>query len=156
MVPYRRWDSLYAVLFHQQRMLRCDRLPQVQREADRYISAQKHLKELLQKLHASAQIDFFFLGGYGLSFGEGSDDFSFLQLTKSARQGGGDGGLQISSAVPGTKYSPEEVRSDSAWFPENSFYYARQPHEIGDNPDAMAKLLALAMETQDKESGETG
>lgn len=149
MVPYHRWETLYGTLFHQQRMLRCSRLPIVQRQADRFISAQKNLHACMTNLTRNASVRFFFLGGYGLDFGEGSRDFDFLQLTRSAGQGGSDGVLQISSAVPGTVYTADSVREDSGWFPQNSFYYLRQAHEIGDNPEAMAQLLTLAMQMKE-------
>ena len=151
MVPYHRWETLYGVLFDQQRMLRCDRLPQVQRQADRFIAAQKDLHACMTNLSRNAGVRFFFLGGYGLEFGECGGDFGFLQLTKSARLGGSDGVLQISSAVPGTEYTADSIREDSGWFPVTSFYYPRQAHEIGDNPDAMAQLMQLALQTKESE-----
>lgn len=136
LIPSGRWDEVGAYVFDEERFGRNSRLGFVRDQAVRYAAAQKELVPTMRKLHAEHGVDFSFVGGSGLRPGEESRDFSFMKLFASADRTDTDGVLQISSAMPFT-------REEDSSFVRAYRVFDRQPHEIGDNEEAMRFIFDL-------------
>ncbi len=138
LVPHHRWGEMYPYLFSARRFAQNSRLAVVQQEADRFIRAQENLRQRMQDVHDACGVDFAFVGGTGLHPGDESSDFQFMRFLRCADRTDTDGVLQISSSMPFDRAAPESyVRAFTV--------YDRQPHEIGDNKEAMQRIFDLAV-----------
>ena len=138
LVPHGRWDEMYPYLFNEKRFGQNSRLSVMQREADRFIRAQKNLRQRMRDVHDKCGVDFAFVGGTGLRPGDESSDFKFMRYLRCADRTDTDGVLQIGSSMPFDRDAPEP-------FVQAFTVYDRQPHEIGDNKEAMERIFDLAV-----------
>lgn len=182
LIPRARYAEVSASLFTPKRMSTKKGIENVKRQADSYGEAQKNLKNRMYALRDKCGIGFYFISGYGMSFGAYGSDFSFLSLFESADKTNSDGVIQISSTAPGTAWvtagssfepgymtanavcsdrthnhlSPEKsVDAASCWFPETSWYFHEQEHELGTNNTALRLAGDIALgrvESVDNES----
>ena len=138
LVPHHRWDEMYAYLFAEKRFAQNSRLAVVQQEADRFIRAQANLRQRMQDIHDKCGVSFAFVGGSGLHPGDESSDFKFMRYLRCADRTDTDGVLQVDSCMPFDRANPES-------FVQDFEIYDRQPHEIGDNKEAMQRIFDLAV-----------
>ena len=133
---------------------------EVKRQALRYHKAQTNLESRLKAVNKVSKVDFYFICGFGLNFGDVTRDFSFLRLTKSAVETNSDSVIQISSTAPGTSFvkpgtrgfkegryvSPEgDISAASSVFPDRCWYFEAQEHELGTNNTAVTLAGEIAM-----------
>lgn len=145
LVPHHRWDEMYAYLFSDKRFGQNSRLAVVQKEADRFIRAQENLRQRMQDIHDKCGVDFAFVGGSGLKPGDESSDFKFMRYLRCADRTDTDGVLQIDSSMPFDRDNP-------ANYVQAFEIYDRQPHEIGDNKQAMQRIFDLAVGEESAQS----
>ena len=145
LVPHHRWDEMYPYLFSEKRFGQNSRLAVVQQEADRFLRAQENLRQRMQDIHDACGVRFAFVGGTGLRPGDESSDFKFMRFLRCADRTDTDGVLQIGSSMPFDRDAP-------ASYVQAFTVYDRQPHEIGDNKEAMRRIFALAAESDDAET----
>ena len=161
LLPLARFDALAEKLFSPARMQRLPRIRAVRAEADAYHAAQQNLRHRLYAIRENCGVGFYFLCGYGMLFGNGGSDFDFLKLFDSAEKTNSDTVIQVSSTAPGTSFvKPGERFADSAgrrlspdgsvdaataWFPETSWYFAGQEHELGHNTTALKLAIDIAL-----------
>ncbi len=138
LVPHHRWDEMYPYLFSEKRFAQNSRLAVVQQEADRFIRAQENLRRRMQDIHDACGVEFSFVGGSGLHPGDESSDFKFMRYLRCADRTDTDGVLQVDSCMPFD-------RDDPADYVHAFTVYDRQPHEIGDNREAMQRIFDLAV-----------
>lgn len=138
LVPHHRWEEMYPYLFSSKRFAQNSRLAAVQKEADRFIRAQENLRRRMQEIYDNCGVTFSFVGGSGLRPGDESSDFKFMRYLRCADRTDTDGVLQIDSSMPFDRDAPASyVRAFEI--------YDRQPHEIGDNAEAMQRIFDLAV-----------
>lgn len=138
LVPHGRWNEMYPYLFSEKRFAQNSRLAVMQKEADRFICAQENLRQRMQDVHDKCGVTFAFVGGAGLRPGDESSDFKFMRYLRCADRTDTDGVLQIGSSMPFDRSAPANyVRAFTV--------YDRQPHEIGDNQEAMQRIFDLAV-----------
>lgn len=138
LVPHSRWDEMYPYLFSEKRFAQNSRLAAVQQEAARFIRAQENLRQRMQDVHDACGVEFSFVGGTGLRPGDESSDFKFMRYLRCADRTDTDGVLQIGSSMPFDRDDPADYVHDFT-------IYDRQPHEIGDNKEAMQRIFDLAV-----------
>ena len=138
LAPHHRWDEMYPYLFSEKRFAQNSRLAVVQQEADRFIRAQENLRQRMQDIHDTCGVEFSFVGGTGLHPGDESSDFKFMRYLRCADRDDTDGVLQIDSCMPFDRNAPES-------YVHAFTIYDRQPHEIGDNKEAMQRIFDLAV-----------
>ena len=134
LVPHGRWDEMYPYLFSDERFAQNSRLLVVQKQTDRFLIAQENLRQRMQDLYTTCGIRFAFVGGTGLKPGEESRDFDFMKYLRCADRTDTDGVLQLSSSMPFDMENP-------APYVQGFTVYDRQPHEIGDNAEAMRQIF---------------
>ena len=141
-------------------------LAYIMEQTDRYYEVQKELKNTITDLYENHGVDFFFIAGYGLGFGEYSSDYEFFQFLASADTTNSDEIIEISSTVPfatcvtkGTSFSDEYLAShDSKYitpdksvdlstslFPDRTWVFYRQKHELENNNTALKLAFDLAL-----------
>ena len=137
LVPHRRWAEMVPYLFSDRRFAQNTRLLTMKQQTERFIRAQKNLRQRMQDVYETCGIAFSFVGGTGLRPGEDSSDFQFMRFLACADRTDTDGVLQIGSAMTFDMDSPPPyVHAFSV--------FDRQPHEIGGNPSAMQTIFDLA------------
>ncbi len=146
LIPSERYDEVSKILFTPERFKRNAFLGEIKEEAERYHNAQSNIKSRFYELNQKYGTDFYFISGYGLKFGEGSNDFSFLSLMKSSENADTDGVIQISSTTPGTAHLPDgSIDPASAYFADKAWYFEGQKHELGTNNTALRLAFDIAL-----------
>lgn len=142
-------------------------------QTDRYFAAQSNLKERFYDLNKNYGVEFYFLSGYNLAFG-GSDNssYSFFGLLDSASKTNSDEIINIESTSPGATavtagsafadsytatapvctnkshnhISPDRtVDASTCYYPDRSWFFEGQKHELENNNTALALALSIAL-----------
>lgn len=134
-------------------------------QTDRYYEVQKNLKTTLTKLHNEQGIDFYYIAGYGLGFGDVSSDYEFFKFMRTAETTNSDEIIQIESTAtgatavkPGEQFdisylgshdaayiSPDKsVDLSTCYYPDNVWLFAGQKHELENNNTALKLAFELA------------
>lgn len=132
----------------------------VKAQTDEYYAAQSTLKERLSALEKQG-VTFSFISGYGLSYGEKTSDYKVFSFMKSAASTNSDEIINISSTAPGTSYvkpgtrfedesgrilSPDgSIDISTAYYPDSSWYFYGQKHELENNGAALRLAIDLAL-----------
>ena len=132
----------------------------VKAQTDEYYAAQSTLKERLSALEKQG-VTFSFISGYGLSYGEKTSDYKVFSFMKSAESTNSDEIINISSTAPGTSYvkpgtrfedesgrvlSPDgSIDISTAYYPDSSWYFYGQKHELENNGAALRLAIDLAL-----------
>ena len=132
----------------------------IKQECDFYQAAQSKLFERFDDLKSEG-IDFSFICGYGLSYGEVSKDYYMFGFMKSANASNGDEILEISTTAPGTVSAPagkqitasegmelsfdKSIDISNTFFKDSTWYFYRQKHELEDNEKALTVAIELAL-----------
>ncbi len=161
LIPSKRFDTVAKEIFSEENLKNNNRLSSVFERAKSYNKAQLNLQHRMMNLHRDYGIEFYFISGYNMGFGEGGGDFSFLQFTNSADSTNSDGVIQISSTAPGTAFvkarecfkssegrtlSPEgSIDASKCWFSNTSWYFEGQEHELGTNNTALKLAGDIAL-----------
>ena len=130
----------------------------VRAQTHRYYEAQSRLHERLTALERQG-MEFYFISGYGLTFGGGSGDYTFFQFMRSADTTNSDEIIQIASTAPGTTYAPyhqtlnttgQYVSPDgtidlsTSFDPERTWCFYLQQHELEYNNTALRLALDIS------------
>ncbi len=137
----------------------------IMKQTDRYYEVQKSLKDSVMNLYNNYGVDFYYLCGYGLAFGEFSSDYEFFGFLASADTTNSDEIIEISSTATGATYvtagtsfdssylsnhdakyiSPDKsVDLSTCFFPDRVWLFYRQKHELENNNTALKLALDLA------------
>lgn len=140
-------------------------LAYITEQTDRYYEVQTQLKDTIDNLYENYGVDFFYLAGYGLGFGEFSSDYEFFGFLANADTTNSDEIIEISSTATGATYvtkgtsfdedylashdakyiSPDKsVDLSTCFFPDRVWLFYRQKHELENNNTALRLALDLA------------
>jgi len=139
------------------------------KEADEYHKAQIAVRDTMNKLNKEQGVEFYFIAGYDLGFGEVTPTYSMFRCFKSSPVTNSDEIIQISSTTvgatsvtPGTQFSEEYINKAKAEgkdkyispeksvdlsttiFPDHCFLFKGQKHELEKNEVAIATAVKLA------------
>ncbi len=141
-------------------------LAYIMEQTDRYYKVQTELKDTVMNLYNNYGVDFFYIAGYGLGFGEYSSDYEFFQFLASADVTNSDEIIEISSTATGatfvtkgTQFSQDYLSShDSKYitpdksvdlstclFPDRVWLFSKQKHELENNNTALKLAFDLAL-----------
>lgn len=150
------------------RKARLENRPELQyimEQTDRYYDVQCSLKETITNLNKNYGVDFFYIAGYGLGFGDVSSDYEFFKFMHAANTTNSDEIIQIESTATGAtcvgageqfdaaylsshdeKYiSPDKsVDISSCFFPNRVWLFERQKHELENNNTALKLAFDIA------------
>lgn len=134
----------------------------VLREADAYHEIQSTLKERLAALEAQ-NIPVSFIVGYGLPYGAVTSDYKIFGFMKHAELTNSDEIINVSSTAPGTSFVPYNEKFENAegrrlspdgsldlsstYYPDRTWFFYRQKHELEYNNTAIANAIDLALGT---------
>lgn len=137
----------------------------VMEQTDRYYHVQSTLEETVTNLHDNYGVDFFYIAGYGLGFGDVSSDYEFFKFMETANTTNSDEIIQIESTATGAtcvaageqfnsaylnshdaKYiSPDKsVDISTCYFPNRVWLFENQKHELENNNTALRLAFELA------------
>lgn len=159
MVPYYRYQAI-----REKYLANNEDLAYVLEQTDKFYQAQTNLKSILTDLNQNHGVDFYYIAGYNLGFGEVSSDYEFFQFMQSADTTNSDEIIQIQStatgatAVPaGTSFSEEYLASHDAkyianncvdvstcFFPDHVWLFNKQKHELEYNNTALSLAFDIA------------
>lgn len=161
LIPSKRFETVSKEIFSEENLKKNHKLKSVFERAKNYNKAQLNLKRRMVNLHENHGVDFYFISGYNMGFGNAGGDFTFLQFTESSDSTNSDGVIQISSTAPGTAYvkagdcfndneertlSPEgSIDASKCWFSDTSWYFEGQEHELGTNNTALKLAGDIAL-----------
>lgn len=150
--------------FRAERLEGRDDLKYITEQTDRYYNIQCNLEKTTKDLEAQG-VDFFYICGYDLEFGEVSSDYEFFKFMKSSPTTNSDEIIQISSTAPGATYAPhgqqlsdsyisshdakyitpdKSVDVSTCFFPDRVWLFHRQKHELEYNNTALRLAFDLA------------
>ncbi|MCQ2481747.1 MAG: hypothetical protein MJ121_06485, partial [Clostridia bacterium] len=142
------------------------KLAYIMEQTDRYYNVQLELKDTITNLYNNYGVDFFYIAGYGLGFGEFSSDYEFFRFLKSADTTNSDEIIEISSTATGatyvtkgTQFSADYLASHDAkyitpdksvdlstcFFPDRVWLFSKQKHELENNNTALKLAFDLAL-----------
>lgn len=142
------------------------KLAYIMEQTDRYYNVQLELKDTIMNLYNNYGVDFFYIAGYGLGFGEFSSDYEFFKFLKSADTTNSDEIIEISSTATGatyvtkgTQFSSDYLASHDAkyitpdksvdlstcFFPDRVWLFSKQKHELENNNTALKLAFDLAL-----------
>ena len=135
-------------------------------ELDEYHYIQTTVKDRMVSMHEKYGTDFYFIAGYDLGLGEGSDDFWYFKFLNSANKVNSDEVINIESttlgaeSVPAHSEFPEEytvsvtnkkyispennVDLSTALFPERCWLFEGQCHDLKWNNTAIRLAIDIA------------
>lgn len=140
-------------------------LAYIMEQTDRYYHVQSTLEETITNLNENYGVDFFYIAGYGLGFGDVSSDYEFFKFMKTANTTNSDEIIQIESTATGAtcvgagkqfdsaylnnhdaKYiSPDKsVDISTCFFPNRVWLFERQKHELENNNTALKLAFEIA------------
>ncbi len=139
------------------------------KEADEYHKAQVAVKDTMKKLNEEQGVEFYFIAGYDLGFGEVSPTYAMFRCFESSPTTNSDEIIQIgsttvgaTSVTPGTQFSAEYISEakangtykyispeksvdlSTAIFPDHCFLFKGQKHELENNKVAIATAVKIA------------
>jgi pimeloyl-ACP methyl ester carboxylesterase len=138
----------------------------IMKQTDRYYEVQKSLKDSVMNLYNNYGVDFYYLCGYGLAFGEFSSDYEFFGFLASADTTNSDEIIEISSTATGATYvtagtsfdssylsnhdakyiSPDKsVDLSTCFFPDRVWLFDKQKHELENNNTALKLAFDIAL-----------
>lgn len=136
-----------------------DEHAELRKSTDAFYQAQLNLEDNIRKFMAKGG-QFNTICGYGLSFGE--QEYSFFATVECYDKVNSDGIIQLDStslgataALPGEKVaakdpkylSPDgEVDASTCAFPDNTWFFENQHHEIGGNDVALKLAVELILD----------
>lgn len=134
----------------------------VLKEADAYHEAQSTLKERFAALEKEG-IPVSFIAGYGLPYGAVTSDYMVFGFMKHAELTNSDEIINISSTAPGTSFVSYKEKFEDAegrrlspdgtldisttYYPDRTWYFYGQKHELEYNNTAIATAIDLALGT---------
>lgn len=134
----------------------------VLKEADAYHEAQSTLKERFAALEKQG-IPVSFIAGYGLPYGAVTSDYLVFGFMKHAELTNSDEIINISSTAPGTSFVSYKEKFEDAegrrlspdgtldisttYYPDRTWYFYGQKHELEYNNTAIATAIDLALGT---------
>ena len=149
MVPGADYEELASEL------LSGEESAQLKAKTDRFQTARVNLKNNFKKVSEKGT-SVYSIGGYGLTYTDG--EYCFFGIVKSTKTANGDGIIPVSSTLLGTTFAPKgqtlseeylananakyispekDVDASTAVFPERTWYFSGQHHEIGRNDVAI-------------------
>ena len=149
MVPSADYDELAAEL------LSGGESATLRAKTDRFQTARVNLKDNFRRV-AEKGTEVYSIGGYGLTYTDG--EYCFFGIVNSTKTANGDGIIPVSSTLLGTTFAPKgqtlseeylasadakyispekDIDASTALFPERTWYFSGQHHEIGRNDVAL-------------------
>ena len=137
----------------------------IMEQTDRYYEVQSQLEDTVMTLYNDYGVDFYYICGYGLGFGEFSSDYEFFGFLASADTTNSDEIIEISSTATGATYVTKGTQFDddylsshdakyitpdksvdlsTCFFPDRVWLFYRQKHELENNNTALKLALDLA------------
>ncbi len=167
LVPYDRYDAIAK------KYLTADHMKAIKLETDEYHQIQGDVQKTLYNCRDKYGMEFYFICGYGMGFGEETSDFAFFQFFESAETTNSDEIIQISSTGVGTTaatagtqlplsgattgsnckdkthnhVSPDNsIDVSTSYFPETTWCFYRQTHELTWNDTALELCYAIVFD----------
>ncbi len=155
LIPSGRYEAI------EENYLSTPELAYVKAQTREYYEAQTTLRDRMTRLENEYGMEFYFICGYGLEFGEGSPDYDIFKFLYSSPTTNSDEIIQISSTAPGATYTVPgeklENVSDSKYLspdgsvdlstsqaPDRTWCFYKQKHELERNNTAINLAFALA------------
>ncbi|MBQ6707577.1 MAG: hypothetical protein IJM97_01355 [Clostridia bacterium] len=158
LIPSGRYEAI------EEKYLSDPELEYIRVQTREYYEAQSTLFERLSKLEKEYGMEFYFISGYGLSFGgfEGSD-YTIMKMLYSSAGTNSDEIIQISSTAPGTTFAPAGTKLENidennkyispdgsidlstSYAPDRTWCFYEQKHELEDNNTAIRLAFDLAI-----------
>lgn len=160
LVPPERYPAIRAA-----RLENKPEMAYIMEQTDRYYEVQCDLEETVTTLHDNYGVDFFYIAGYGLGFGDVSSDYEFFKFMQTANTTNSDEIIQIESTATGAtcvgagkqfdsaylgshdaKYiSPDKsVDISTCYFPNRVWLFENQKHELENNNTALRLAFELS------------
>ncbi len=167
LIPYDRYDAIAT------KLLSGPEYVALKRETDKYHEVQGNLKKTLYTCRDEYDMEFYFICGYNMGFGEETSDFQFFQFFETASKTNSDEIIQISStgvgvtyATAGTQLSADYVAKNpvctdkthnhispdksidvsTSYFPETTWCFNEQTHELTYNDTALELAYAIVLD----------
>lgn len=167
LVPYDRYDTIA------EKYLSGENAKNIRSETDKYHEIQGKVKETLYNCRDEYDMEFYFICGYSMGFGEETSDFVFFQFFESSETTNSDEIIQISSTGVGTTavtagtklpadYAPVNpictdkshnhispdgsIDVSTSYFPETTWCFYRQTHELTWNDTALELCYAIVFD----------
>ena len=133
-------------------------MEKIRTQAHEYYEAQRTFPQRVRALEAQGT-DFYFLSGYGLSFGTADDEYWYFRFLRSAATTNSDEIIQISSTAPGTTYAPAgaslgrtgtyispdgSIDLSASIAPDRTWCFYRQRHQLDYNNTALRLAMEIA------------
>lgn len=167
LVPQDRYDAIA------EKYLSGEDMKAIRAQCDEYHKIQGNLKETLYKCRDEYGVEFYFICGYNMGFGEETGDFVFFQFFESAETTNSDEIIQISSTGVGVTsvsagkqlpvdyvaknptctdkthnhISPDKsIDVSTSLFPETTWCFVGQTHELTWNDTALELCYAIVFD----------
>ena len=167
LVPQNRYDAIA------EKYLMGEDMKAIKAQCDEYHKIQGNLKETLYKCRDEYGVEFYFICGYDMGFGEETGDFVFFQFFKSAETTNSDEIIQISSTGVGVTYAPagkelpvdyvatnptckdkshnhispnKSIDVSTSLFPETTWCFVDETHELTWNDTALELCYAIVFD----------
>lgn len=167
LVPQDRYDAIAA------KYLSGENMKNIKAQCDEYHKIQGSIKETLYKCRDEYGVEFYFICGYDMGFGEETSDFVFFQFFKSAETTNSDEIIQISSTGVGVTFVPagkqlpldyvatnpvctdkshnhispnKSIDVSTSLFPETTWCFVDQTHELTWNDTALELCYAIVFD----------
>ncbi len=164
LVPQDRYDAIA------EKYLTGEDMKNIRAHCDEYHKIQGNLKETLYKCRDEYGVEFYFICGYDMGFGEETSDFVFFQFFASSETTNSDEIIQISSTGVGTSYVPagtefpvdykatnptctdpahnhispnKSIDVSTSLFPETTWCFVDETHELTWNDTALELCYAI-------------
>ncbi len=164
LVPQNRYDAIA------EKYLSGDDMKAIREQCDEYHKIQGNLKETLYKCRDEYGVEFYFICGYDMGFGEQTGDFVFFQFFQSSETTNSDEIIQISSTGVGTSFVPagtefpvdykaknptctdpshnhispnKSIDVSTSLFPETTWCFVDETHELTWNDTALELCYAI-------------
>ncbi len=164
LVPYERYDEVAK------KWLSGDDMKAIKAETDKYHKAQGELKNTLYNCRDKYGVEFYFICGYNMEFGQETSDFLFFQFFATSDTTNSDEIIQISSTGVGVTYAPAgkklavdyvaknpvctdknhnhispdgSIDVSTSYFPETTWCFESQTHELTWNDTALELCYAI-------------
>ena len=153
LIPHERYPAIESTV------LAGDKWENVRTRAREYYTAQCTLTERLHKLESKG-VEFFFICGYGLTFGELTEDYRLCQFMESSVTTNSDEIIPICSTAPGTNFVPHgsagvfdgayaspdgTIDLSTSFAPDRTWCFNRQIHQLDYNNTALRLAMHIAL-----------